>query len=140
LLTKGFDARRHVKRGQDTKIPQSSGPPIKVGNEVVHKELGDNMERAATTASSLEAEHDNDRIRVLEKDLQQTKKTYSTTLTRLFLRVKKLEKNIKIGKARRRARIIISEDEDAAEDCSKQGRKIFDIDTDPTISLVQPQQ
>ncbi|GJZ96139.1 hypothetical protein Tco_0668473, partial [Tanacetum coccineum] len=29
---------------------------------------------------------------------------------------------------------------DAAEDCSKQGRKIFDIDTDPTISLVQPQQ
>ncbi|GKF18117.1 hypothetical protein Tco_0063035, partial [Tanacetum coccineum] len=30
----------------------------KVGNEVVHKELGDRMERAATTASSYEAEHD----------------------------------------------------------------------------------
>ncbi|GJW97474.1 hypothetical protein Tco_0179282, partial [Tanacetum coccineum] len=29
-----------------------------VGNEAVHKELGDKMERAATTASSLEAEHD----------------------------------------------------------------------------------
>ncbi|GJV74477.1 hypothetical protein Tco_1506061 [Tanacetum coccineum] len=29
---------------------------------------------------------------------------------------------------------------DAAEDSSKQGRKISDIDTDPTISLVQPQQ
>ncbi|GJZ22608.1 putative ribonuclease H-like domain-containing protein [Tanacetum coccineum] len=56
LLTKGFDAGRHVKRGQDTKIPQSSGPPVKVGDEVVHKELGDRMERAATTASSLEAD------------------------------------------------------------------------------------
>ncbi|GKE14789.1 hypothetical protein Tco_1422366, partial [Tanacetum coccineum] len=51
-----------------------------------------------------------------------------------------LEKNVKTGKARRRARIVISEDEDAAEDSSKPGRKIFDIDTDPTISLVQPQQ
>ncbi|GJY43084.1 putative ribonuclease H-like domain-containing protein, partial [Tanacetum coccineum] len=60
LLTKGFDARRYVKRGQDTKIPQSSGPPVKVGDEVVHKELGDRMERAATTTSSLEAEQDSD--------------------------------------------------------------------------------
>ncbi|GJT80622.1 hypothetical protein Tco_1054964 [Tanacetum coccineum] len=54
------DAGRHVKRGRDTKIPQSSGPPIKVSDEVVHKELGDRMERAATTASSLEAEQDSD--------------------------------------------------------------------------------
>ncbi|GJT61726.1 hypothetical protein Tco_1005259 [Tanacetum coccineum] len=60
-----------------------------------------------------------DRIGVLEKDLQQTKKTYSTALTRLILRVKKLEKNVKTCKARRRARIVISEVEDAAEDSSK---------------------
>ncbi|GJR29380.1 hypothetical protein Tco_1105612 [Tanacetum coccineum] len=80
------------------------------------------------------------RIRVLEKDLQQTKKNYSTALTRLILRVKKLEKNVKTCKARRRARIVISEDEDVAEDFYKQGRKISDIDTDPAISLVQPQQ
>ncbi|GKF91692.1 hypothetical protein Tco_0275393, partial [Tanacetum coccineum] len=33
-------------------------PLNKVDDEVVHKELGDRMERAATTASSLEAEHD----------------------------------------------------------------------------------
>ncbi|GKC65751.1 uncharacterized mitochondrial protein-like protein, partial [Tanacetum coccineum] len=51
---------KHVKRGRDTKIPQSSGPPIKVGDEAVHKELGDRMERAATTASSLEAEQDSE--------------------------------------------------------------------------------
>ncbi|GKB45303.1 hypothetical protein Tco_0896056 [Tanacetum coccineum] len=44
LLTKAFDASR-VKTA-------------KVGDEAVHKELGDIMERAATTASSLEAEQD----------------------------------------------------------------------------------
>ncbi|GJW26421.1 putative ribonuclease H-like domain-containing protein [Tanacetum coccineum] len=53
-------ATMHVKKGRDTKIPQSSGPLIKVGNEAVHKELGDRMERATTTASSLEAEQDSD--------------------------------------------------------------------------------
>ncbi|GJT27676.1 hypothetical protein Tco_0907951 [Tanacetum coccineum] len=62
LLTKALDVGRHVKRGRDTKIPQSSGPLIKVGNEVVHKELGDRMEMAATTASSLEAEQDSGNI------------------------------------------------------------------------------
>ncbi|GJX40360.1 hypothetical protein Tco_0255350 [Tanacetum coccineum] len=47
---------RQIKRGRDTKIPQSSGYLEKVGDEGVYKELGDRMERAATTASSLEAE------------------------------------------------------------------------------------
>nr|GFD36768.1 hypothetical protein [Tanacetum cinerariifolium] len=47
------------KRGQDTKVPQSGGPPKKVGDEAVHKELGDRMERAITTTSSLEEEQDN---------------------------------------------------------------------------------
>ncbi|GJY91495.1 putative ribonuclease H-like domain-containing protein [Tanacetum coccineum] len=37
-------------------------PLTKVGDEAVHKELGDRMERAATTASSLEADQDNDTI------------------------------------------------------------------------------
>ncbi|GKF60647.1 hypothetical protein Tco_0177433, partial [Tanacetum coccineum] len=46
------------QRGQDTKIPQSGGPPEKVGDEAVHKELGDRMERAVTSTSSLEAEQD----------------------------------------------------------------------------------
>ncbi|GJY34541.1 hypothetical protein Tco_0419010, partial [Tanacetum coccineum] len=44
--------------GRDTKIPQSSGPPGKVGDEAIDKELGDRMERAVTTASSLEVEQD----------------------------------------------------------------------------------
>ncbi|GJS67238.1 hypothetical protein Tco_0681802 [Tanacetum coccineum] len=81
-----------------------------------------------------------DRVEVLENDMQQTKKVYSSALTKLILRVKKLEKKVKTNKARRRARIVISEDKDAEEDSSKQGRKISEIDKDPTISLVQPEQ
>ncbi|GJR06622.1 putative ribonuclease H-like domain-containing protein [Tanacetum coccineum] len=60
LLTKAFDAK-HIEY-LDTKIPQSSGPPEKVNDEAVHKGLGNIMERAATTASSLEAEQDNANI------------------------------------------------------------------------------
>ncbi|GJZ20599.1 putative ribonuclease H-like domain-containing protein [Tanacetum coccineum] len=51
-----------VKMLYDTKIPQSGGPPIKVGDKVVHKELGDRMERAATTASSFEAKQESGTI------------------------------------------------------------------------------
>ncbi|GKB49178.1 putative ribonuclease H-like domain-containing protein [Tanacetum coccineum] len=183
-----------MQEGKAYRIPNVECFTSEVGDEAVHKELGDRMERAATTASSLEAEQDSatidrkvkitisegsirrhlkledsegipslltaeifeqltlmgyvttsdsltfqkgtlfptvavlhsyhtplldvyslgrdegnmqqhelmdlvtkliDRIGVLEKDLQQTKKTYSTALTRLILRVKKLEKNVK---------------------------------------------
>ncbi|GJY20441.1 hypothetical protein Tco_0393007, partial [Tanacetum coccineum] len=81
-----------------------------------------------------------DRIEVLENDMQQTKNVYSSGLAKLILRVKKLEKKVKTNKVRKRAKIVISDDEDAEEDSSKQGRKIFEIDKDPTISLVQPEQ
>ncbi|GJW90177.1 hypothetical protein Tco_0167730 [Tanacetum coccineum] len=50
---------RQAKRGRDTKIPQSGAPPKKVGDEAVYKELGNRMEKAATTAYSLEVEQDN---------------------------------------------------------------------------------
>ncbi|GJX80697.1 putative ribonuclease H-like domain-containing protein [Tanacetum coccineum] len=83
LLTKGFDAGRFqylVSNDMGTKVATVSNsyllrggiskevrtprylslvvPLTKVGDEAVHKELGDRMERAATTASSLEAEQD----------------------------------------------------------------------------------
>ncbi|GKE55511.1 hypothetical protein Tco_1494696 [Tanacetum coccineum] len=78
-----------------------------------------------------------DNVVAVEEDLKQTKKTYSTALIKLVLKVKKLEKQVRSGKARRRARIVLSEDKDAAADPSKQGRKIAQIDIDLTISLVQ---
>ncbi|GKB65796.1 hypothetical protein Tco_0927208, partial [Tanacetum coccineum] len=48
---------RNSKR-KDTEIPQSSGPTTNVADEAVNEEIDDNLVRAATTASSLEAEHD----------------------------------------------------------------------------------
>nr|GEU73896.1 hypothetical protein [Tanacetum cinerariifolium] len=45
-----------------TQVPQLSDPMEHVTDEVLHKELGDRLVRAATTASSLEAEQDSDNI------------------------------------------------------------------------------
>ncbi|GJU72678.1 hypothetical protein Tco_1264083 [Tanacetum coccineum] len=52
---------RKPKR-KDTQVPQPSGPTDIVADEAVHKELGDSLVRAATTASSLEAEQDSGNI------------------------------------------------------------------------------
>ncbi|GJU15750.1 hypothetical protein Tco_1143716 [Tanacetum coccineum] len=68
-------------------------------------------------------------VAVLEDDLRKTKKTYSSALTKLILRVKKLEARVKIGKARKRAKVVLSEDdEDVKDDSSKQGRKLSDAE------------
>ncbi|GJU17229.1 hypothetical protein Tco_1145195 [Tanacetum coccineum] len=80
-----------------------------VADKTVHEERGDSVERVATTATSLDAD--------------------------LIKKVKKLEKTVKSSQARRRARNVVSDDEDDLEDSSKQGRKIAEIDQDPGISL-----
>nr|GEU63082.1 ribonuclease H-like domain-containing protein [Tanacetum cinerariifolium] len=54
---------RQAKIGQDTKIPQSSGPFKKVGNEVVCTGEDDRVVRAATTSTSLKAEQESDFLR-----------------------------------------------------------------------------
>ncbi|GJU27483.1 hypothetical protein Tco_1166104 [Tanacetum coccineum] len=77
------------------------------------------------------------KVESLETDLKQTKLIYGDAYTRLIKKVKKLEKTVKSSQARRRARIVVSDDEDDLEDPSKQGRKIAAIDQDPSISLVQ---
>ncbi|GKB00146.1 putative ribonuclease H-like domain-containing protein, partial [Tanacetum coccineum] len=51
LLTKAFDARR-------VKTAKAKYIEYLVGDEAVHKELGDRMERATTTATSSEVEQD----------------------------------------------------------------------------------
>ncbi|GJQ95728.1 hypothetical protein Tco_0006867 [Tanacetum coccineum] len=62
-----------------------------------------------------------------DDDLRKTKKSYSFAFTKLILRVKKLEARVKIGKARRRAKVVIS-DEDVEDDSSKQGKKLTDAE------------
>ncbi|GKE83518.1 hypothetical protein Tco_1557260 [Tanacetum coccineum] len=114
-------------------------------DEAVHKELGDSLVRAATTASSLEAEQDSGGgpgakkpwgilllklgLRVYQNipmihysqevlDLEKTKTTQHNEIASLKRRVKKLEKKDSLG-----------------EDASKQGR-IDAIDADEEITLV----
>ncbi|GKE49842.1 hypothetical protein Tco_1481100, partial [Tanacetum coccineum] len=52
---------RRPKR-KDTQVPQPSGPTTNVADEAVNEEIDDSLVRAATTASSLEAEQDNGNI------------------------------------------------------------------------------
>ncbi|GJZ08292.1 hypothetical protein Tco_0542575 [Tanacetum coccineum] len=75
-----------------------------------------------------------DRIGVLEDDLKKTKQTYSSAFTKLILRVKKLEAQIKTGKARRRARVVLSDNEVIEDDSSKQGRKLSDVEVQEKAS------
>ncbi|GJZ96727.1 hypothetical protein Tco_0669061 [Tanacetum coccineum] len=76
------------------------------------------------------------KVASLEADLKQTKKVYGNAYTKLIMKVKKLEHKVKSSKSRRRAKIMISDDEDSQEDPSKQGRKIAQIDEDEGITLV----
>ncbi|GKF32109.1 hypothetical protein Tco_0101907 [Tanacetum coccineum] len=46
---------RRPKR-KDTKVPQPSGPTDNVADEAVYEEMDDSLERAATTATSLDAD------------------------------------------------------------------------------------
>ncbi|GJT39214.1 putative ribonuclease H-like domain-containing protein [Tanacetum coccineum] len=76
-----------------------------------------------------------DKVAVLEDDLRKTKKTYSSAFIKLILRVKKLEARVKIGKARRRAKVVLSEDDkDVEDDSSKQGRKLSDAEVQEKAS------
>ncbi|GJU45494.1 ribonuclease H-like domain-containing protein [Tanacetum coccineum] len=149
--------------GGTLELPQDY-VPYHVQDEDVQSRVrtGDSVERAATTATSLEAaprdhggasvltrferasklSYDSplggDRVLALETYLRQTKKVYGTAYTKLIMKVKKLEKTIKTSQARRRAKIVVSDDDMASEDSSKQGRMIEKIDQDVGVTLVTP--
>ncbi|GJS94353.1 hypothetical protein Tco_0801321 [Tanacetum coccineum] len=73
-------------------------------------------------------------IEVLEM-IEKSKKTYSSAFTKLILRVKKLEARVKIGKARRRAKVVLSEDDkDVEDDSSKQWKKLTDAEVQEKAS------
>ncbi|GKE74744.1 hypothetical protein Tco_1536785, partial [Tanacetum coccineum] len=115
---------RKPKR-KDTQIPQFSGPTDNVADEGVNEDMNDSLERASTTATSLDAEYQEtmgdtiDQTRVL--DLETTKTTQANEIASLKRRVKKLERGI------------------GEEDASKKGRRINAIDADEDITLVNDQ-
>ncbi|GKD65921.1 hypothetical protein Tco_1308029 [Tanacetum coccineum] len=78
------------------------------------------------------------KVESLEADLKQTKKVYGGAYTNLIKKVKKLEKTVKSNQARRRAKIMVLDDEEDLEDSSKQGRMIEEIDQDTGVTLVTP--
>ncbi|GJV48207.1 hypothetical protein Tco_1438419, partial [Tanacetum coccineum] len=206
-------------------VPQPSGPTTNVVDEAVYEERDDSLERAATTATSLDAEQDRgninkiqskatpnepssprtssdggpirqetmgdiiaqtryenvskfsndtllargntlqsgeDRLKLQELmelctnlqnrviDLEKTKTSQAQEITRLKLRIKKLEKKRgsrthklkRLYKVCRSARIVSSDEASLGdqEDVSKQGRKIDDIDKDVEITLVNETQ
>ncbi|GKG30784.1 hypothetical protein Tco_0423272, partial [Tanacetum coccineum] len=69
-----------------------------------------------------------EKVASLESELKQINETYNTALTKLILRVKKLEKQVQTTISRRKTKIVLSEYEDAAEDFSNQRRIIEEID------------
>ncbi|GKE62409.1 hypothetical protein Tco_1512776 [Tanacetum coccineum] len=79
-----------------------------------------------------------DRVLALETNLRKKKKDYGIAYTKLIMKVKKLEKTVKTSQARRRAKIMVLDDDMALEDSSKQGRMIEEIDQDVGVTLVTP--
>ncbi|GKF53346.1 hypothetical protein Tco_0160256, partial [Tanacetum coccineum] len=142
---------------QVTELPQTSEPILNVADEAVYKEWDDRVERATTTAASLDAEQASGninktqstimpnvplpqgigaggspsdegsmtlqeltvlcstlskKVESLEADLKHTKKVYGAAYTKLIKKVKNLEKTVKSNQARRRAMIVVSDDEE----------------------------
>ncbi|GKE45180.1 hypothetical protein Tco_1472464 [Tanacetum coccineum] len=152
---------------KDTQVPQLSDPSDNITNKVVHKQLGDGLVRAATTASSLEVEcqetmgdtiaqtrfenvskHSNDSLLARVLDLEKTTTSQQNEIDSLKRRVKKLEKkrSSRTHKLKRLYKVGLTarvestgDEENLGEDASKQERRINDIDADEDITLVNVQ-
>nr|GFA39578.1 hypothetical protein [Tanacetum cinerariifolium] len=76
------------------------------------------------------------KVESLEADFKQTKKVYGAAYTKLIMRVKKLEKTVKTSQAKRKAKIVESNEEVDLEDPSKQGKSMIEeINQDAEVTL-----
>ncbi|GJQ95235.1 hypothetical protein Tco_0006374 [Tanacetum coccineum] len=145
-----YPRSRRTKR-KDTQLPQPSVPTTNVADEAVNEEMDDSLVRAATTASSLEVEHDSGNIDKTQSKETPNEPSYPGTSSGGGPRrqetirdtiaqtrsenVSKLSNDpLLVGSSRR---VESSRDEEGlGEDASKQGRRIHDIDVDEDITLV----
>ncbi|GJX82752.1 hypothetical protein Tco_0332233 [Tanacetum coccineum] len=111
--------RKHKRK--DTQVLQPSDPIEMVADEAVHKELGDSLVRAATTASSLEAKQDSGNINRTQSKATPNESSSLGTTSGGGPRVESFNNEESLG-----------------EDASKQGR-IDTIDADEEITLVSVQ-
>ncbi|GJQ95569.1 putative ribonuclease H-like domain-containing protein [Tanacetum coccineum] len=137
----------------------------KVGDEAVHKVLGDRMERAATTASSLEAEQDSGakipywgmwmlklglRLHLNSPMIHLSQEVTYLKVGRTVLDLKKAKDDQakEIADLKKRVQKLEKKKKSRTTgfkrlrkvDASKQGRSIEDIDKDADVSLVDDTQ
>ncbi|GJU62256.1 putative ribonuclease H-like domain-containing protein [Tanacetum coccineum] len=120
---------------KDTEVPQPSGPITNVADEAVYEERDDSLERAATTATGLDAEHDRGNINKTQSKATPNESSSLGTSSGGGLR-RQEPWGIQFLR-------IVSSDEASLgdqQDASKQGRKIDDIDKDAEITLVDETQ
>ncbi|GKB48610.1 putative ribonuclease H-like domain-containing protein, partial [Tanacetum coccineum] len=130
---------RKPKR-KDTEVPQPSGPTTNVADEVVYEERDNSLVRAATTASSLEADQDSGNIDKTRSKASLNEPSFLGTSSGSGPR---RQDTMRDTIARTRYARVISSDEASLgdqEDASKQGRKINDINKDAEITLVDETQ
>nr|GFA70467.1 hypothetical protein [Tanacetum cinerariifolium] len=145
---------RKTKR-KNTELPKTSGHTTNIADKAVNKEMNQNLERATTTASSLEAKQDNVNINKTQSKAtlnepssigtssENTKTTQAPKIDSLKRKVKKLEKKQRsrthklkrLHKVGLTTRVDSSNEASLCEDASKQER-INDIDADEGITLV----
>ncbi|GJW37087.1 putative ribonuclease H-like domain-containing protein [Tanacetum coccineum] len=117
-----------------------------VGDEAVHKKLGDRIERAATTVSSLEVEQDSvntlgsgeDRMQltdlmILCTKLQKQVLDLEKALSDQAIEIASLKKRVNKLERRRQSRTI-------GLKRLKKGRSLEDLDTDAEVTLVDESQ
>ncbi|GKE92315.1 hypothetical protein Tco_1573410, partial [Tanacetum coccineum] len=84
--------------------------------------------------SSCDKESDNSKENTDDSLKQQHKTVTETSSVKSPLKKNLKEARVKIGKARRQARIVLSDDEDIADDSSKQGMKLSDAEVQEKAS------
>nr|GEU40248.1 hypothetical protein [Tanacetum cinerariifolium] len=155
----GTSSRRNRKpRRKVIEVPQPSHLTEHVADEAVNEEMDDSLERAATTATSLDAEQDrgvntpqhfkdslklNKLMKLCTKlqqrvlDLKTRKTTQSLEIDSLKRRIKKLErrKRSRTHGLKRLYKVCLSARVESSKDASKQGR-IANIDANKDIYLV----
>nr|GEU94799.1 hypothetical protein [Tanacetum cinerariifolium] len=122
---------RKPKR-KDTQVPSHSDPMENVVDEAVHKELGDRLVRAATTAFSLKAEQDSGNTLQSDEDTLKLNELMALC-TNLQTRVLEFEKTEttqqnEIASLKRRVKKL-----------ERRNRRIDAIDQDEEITLVNVQ-
>nr|GEY46995.1 hypothetical protein [Tanacetum cinerariifolium] len=146
---------------KETELPHTSGPTTNIADKAANEEMDDCLERAVTTASSLEAKRDSGNINKIQYKVtlnepssigtslgngprcQETMRE-TIALTSLKRKVKKLKKKQRsrthkikrLYKVGLTARVDSSDEASLGEDAFKQERIIDDIDVDEGVTLV----